>query len=64
MQTTLELAQNIPADKLVITGSGISSVDDVNIMIERGIYGFLIGESFMRAASPGAKLKELMFSNN
>ena len=64
LQTTLELAQNIPADKLVITESGISSVDDVNIMIERGIYGFLIGESFMRAASPGAKLKELMFSNN
>jgi len=35
--------------------------DDVITMTDAGIYGFLVGESFMRAASPGAKLKELMF---
>jgi len=30
-------------------------------MLNEGIYGFLVGESFMRAENPGAKLRELMF---
>jgi indole-3-glycerol phosphate synthase len=62
LQTTLDLASNIPAGKLIITESGINTVADVNAMMNNGIYGFLVGESFMRAANPGAKLKELMFS--
>jgi len=33
----------------------------VNAMTERGIYGFLVGESFMRADEPGEKLRELFF---
>ncbi len=63
IQTTLELAQNIPAGKLIITESGINSVDDVKLMLDHGIYGFLIGESCMRAPSPGEKLHELIFGN-
>lgn len=62
LQTTLDLAAQVPADKVLITESGIHTVDDVSTMTDAGIYGFLVGESFMRAASPGAKLKELMFS--
>ena len=61
LQTTLDLAAQVPADKVLITESGIHMRDDVNTMTEAGIYGFLVGESFMRAPSPGAKLKELMF---
>ena len=61
LQTTLDLAAQVPADKVLITESGIHTRGDVNIMTDAGIYGFLIGESFMRAPSPGAKLKELMF---
>lgn len=62
LQTTLDLAALVPADKVLITESGIHSVNDVNSMTDAGIFGFLVGESFMRAPSPGAKLKELMFA--
>ncbi len=59
LNTTLELADRVPADSLLITESGINTAADVATMLDRGIYGFLIGESCMRAASPGGKLSEL-----
>ena len=31
-------------------------------MLDHGVYGFLVGESFMRAQEPGEKLKELFFN--
>lgn len=62
LQTTLDLATQVPEDRILITESGIHTVDDVKLMTDAGIYGFLVGESFMRAANPGAKLKELMFA--
>lgn len=61
LETTYELAARVPADKVVITESGIHSADDVRAMLERGIYGFLVGESFMRAPQPGVRLEEMMF---
>ena len=63
LQTTIELARNIPKDKLVITESGIHSENDVRLMTDNKIFGFLIGESCMRAERPGEKLRELMFAN-
>jgi indole-3-glycerol phosphate synthase len=63
LQTTIELAHNVPEDKLIITESGIQSVDDVRLMTDNKIFGFLIGESCMRAEHPGEKLRELMFKN-
>ena len=62
LQTTLELKKYIPEDKLVITESGIHSVEDVKLMNANGIYGFLVGETFMKAPKPGVKLKELFFT--
>jgi|TARA_B110000879_G_scaffold34640_1_gene47790 indole-3-glycerol phosphate synthase len=59
LETTLELAKKIPADKVVITESGIHSCADVMLMLESDIFGFLVGESMMRAENPGIKLKEL-----
>lgn len=59
LETTFRLAEHAPADKLIITESGIATAADVKKMLSRGIYGFLIGETFMRAPDPGAKLREL-----
>ena len=59
LQTTLNLKTAVPSDKLVITESGIHTHDDVQLMLDNGIYAFLVGESFMRAPSPGQKMREL-----
>ena len=59
LETTFNLHQRIGADRLAITESGIMTRTDVQAMTDRGIYGFLIGESFMRAPEPGEKLREL-----
>lgn len=64
LQTTLDLASGLPPEKLVITESGINSVADVKLMTDNGIFGFLVGESFMRAPDPGRKLKELFFDDD
>ena len=64
LQTTIDLAQLIPEGKTVITESGIHTSKEVAFMTDNGIFGFLVGEAFMRADSPGAKLKELMFSGS
>lgn len=61
LETTWELQEHIPADRLVITESGIHSRDDVLAMQERDVNAFLVGEAFMRAENPGAKLAELFF---
>jgi indole-3-glycerol phosphate synthase len=59
LQTTLDLQATIPADRLIITESGIHSHDDVQLMLDNAIYGFLVGEAFMRAEHPGKKMREL-----
>ena len=61
LETSFVLAERVPEDKVVITESGIHNAGDVQAMLDRQIYGFLVGESFMRAPQPGAKLRELMF---
>jgi indole-3-glycerol phosphate synthase len=59
LQATLELKAMVPADRLIITESGIHTQTDVQLMLENEIYAFLVGESFMRAESPGQKMREL-----
>ncbi|MCK7550432.1 indole-3-glycerol phosphate synthase TrpC [Marinobacter goseongensis] len=61
LDTTFDLHQRIAADRLTITESGIMTRSDVEAMTDRGIFGFLVGESFMRAEHPGQKLQELCF---
>jgi indole-3-glycerol phosphate synthase len=61
LQTTLSLLAAIPAERIVVTESGIHAADDVRLMRDHGVHAFLVGEAFMRAADPGAKLAELFF---
>jgi len=61
LDTTFDLHERISQDRLTITESGIMTRSDVEAMTARGIYGFLVGESFMRAEEPGQKLQELFF---
>ena len=59
LNTTLTLRQNVPADRLLVTESGILTRDDVVQMEEAGIHAFLVGEAFMRAPEPGEALATL-----
>jgi indole-3-glycerol phosphate synthase len=59
LQTTLELLPEIPADRLVVTESGILARPDVRLMREHGVHAFLVGEAFMRADDPGEALAAL-----
>lgn len=61
LDTTLALKERVPADRMVITESGILGRADVERMEANGVYGFLVGEAFMRAEDPGAELKRLFF---
>ncbi|MFQ5995873.1 MAG: indole-3-glycerol phosphate synthase TrpC [Acidiferrobacterales bacterium] len=62
LQTTLDLLDKIPSNQLVVTESGIHSADDVTLMRGHGVNAFLVGEVFMQAADPGAKLAQLFGS--
>ena len=59
LETTLDLLPRIPEDKIVVTESGILAPADVARMRASGVHTFLVGEAFMRAADPGAALREL-----
>lgn len=59
LQTTLALKEQIPTDRLIVTESGIHTQADVKLMLDNNIYTFLVGEAFMRAESPGRKMREL-----
>jgi indole-3-glycerol phosphate synthase len=61
LNTTLDLVEKIPQDRILVTESGIHTKEDVVRMRDHGVNAFLVGETFMRAASPGAQLKELFF---
>ncbi len=59
LQTTLDLLPRIPAEKIVVTESGILGPDDVALMRHNQVNAFLVGEAFMRQPSPGAALASL-----
>ena len=59
LDTTLGLLPNIPAERMVITESGIMVPADVQRMRAANVHAFLVGEAFMRAENPGAELKRL-----
>ena len=59
LDTTLALRERVPADRLLVTESGILGRADVQRMRAAGVHAFLVGEAFMRAPEPGLALAEL-----
>ena len=59
LDTTLGLLRDVPADRLLITESGIVNRGDVQRMRAAGVHAFLVGEAFMRADGPGEALAAL-----
>jgi len=59
LEVTLDLLDQIPDDRLLITESGILQAKDVELMHANGVYGFLVGEAFMRQPDPGVALTGL-----
>ena len=59
LDTTLNMLAQIPADCLTVTESGILAPEDVALMRQHEVHAFLVGEAFMRADSPGDRLREL-----
>ena len=59
LQTTLTLQKDVPAGRLLITESGVSTRADVQLLRAAGVQAFLVGEAFMRVEDPGAGLASL-----
>ena len=59
LDTTLGMLREVPADRLLVTESGILGPADVKRMREAGVHAFLVGEAFMRAPEPGEALAAL-----
>ncbi|MEN9685418.1 MAG: hypothetical protein RLZZ28_1204 [Bacteroidota bacterium] len=52
IETSLGLINKIPKEKPAVAESGISNVDTIVTLRNAGFKGFLIGENFMKQASP------------
>ncbi|MFG6448606.1 indole-3-glycerol phosphate synthase TrpC [Roseateles sp. BYS180W] len=59
LDTTLALRAEVPADRVLVTESGILSAADVARMRSADVHAFLVGEAFMRAPNPGEALAAL-----
>ena len=59
LDTTLGLLDRVPADRLLVTESGILGRADVERMRAADVHAFLVGEAFMRAPEPGEALASL-----
>jgi indole-3-glycerol phosphate synthase len=60
LETSLELVERIPTTAVRVAESGIATAEDVGRLRAAGFDAFLIGESLMRKADPGAALAELL----
>jgi len=61
LDTSIKLRERVPADRLLVSESGITTGTDISRLRAAGIHAFLVGEAFMRAADPGQALKQLFF---
>jgi indole-3-glycerol phosphate synthase len=59
LDRALSLLARVPADRLAVAESGISTREQVERATAAGARAVLVGEALMRAADPEAKLREL-----
>ena len=59
LDNTLALKDMVPADRVLVTESGILVPADVALMRDAGVNAFLVGEAFMRAPDPGSALRQM-----
>ncbi len=60
IDTSLALAERLPAEVVRISESGISNAEAIVQLREAGYEGFLIGEHFMSAPDPAARCRQLV----
>lgn len=60
LNTSINLAASVPADRIIVSESGIHSRSDIETLTKAGIHAFLIGETLMASDDMGRKLRELL----
>ena len=63
IRTTLELLVDVPPDRLVVTESGIRDHEQISRLRAAGVSAFLVGETLVKDADPGARLRSLFFAD-
>lgn len=64
IERSLRMAEQIPANKIKVAESGISSIENINLFKQHGFRGFLIGENFMKEENPGEAFREFTIKLN
>jgi indole-3-glycerol phosphate synthase len=60
IRTSIRLAASIPADRIIVSESGIRTRQDIETLMKAGINAFLIGETLMQSANMAQTLRELL----
>jgi len=60
IETSLRMAEQIPAGKIRIAKSGISNTETIRIFKDAGFKGFLVGENFMKEKNPGKAFEQFV----
>lgn len=60
LEHTLSLVPEIPADRTIVSESGIRAPEEVRRLADAGVAAILVGESLLRAPDPGEKLAALL----
>ncbi len=60
LDTSLRLAERMPAGALAVSESGIHSRADIRKLMDAGYRAFLVGEHLMKAADPAEALRALV----
>src|SRR5207244_12080741 len=63
-QVLFRLAPKLPSGVLRVAESGLSSGEELRRLSDAGYQAFLIGESLMRAESPGEALRQMVAEFN